>query len=161
MLPDKRNNRVLAGTYGNGLLIFDTLQQLVKHIKTLPGESQRFSSNAIIKNTRGDYLLFACGSRYVWVLSYDLSTLTPIKISSYLPDKNTGVGYFGNFLFQNEREALAQSQSRVYRASFTRNTAEEYQFAHPSAMTGVFYNASVVTHTNDELVFLMQLTGRN
>ena len=37
MLPDKANNKILAGTTGNGLQVFDTLQRMVRHIKTLPG----------------------------------------------------------------------------------------------------------------------------
>jgi len=36
ILPDKKQNRILSGTHGNGLMIFDTLQRLVKHISTFP-----------------------------------------------------------------------------------------------------------------------------
>jgi hypothetical protein len=43
ILPDKKRNRILTGTYGNGLLVFDTLQRIVKHFKTLPGKRIGFS----------------------------------------------------------------------------------------------------------------------
>lgn len=63
ILPDKRLNRVLAGTSENGLLVFDTMQRLVKNIKTLPGGQELSSVNAIIKSPEGSYLLFEPGEK--------------------------------------------------------------------------------------------------
>ncbi|MEP7142217.1 MAG: ATP-binding protein [Ferruginibacter sp.] len=154
VLPDKKYNRVLAGTYGNGLLVFDTLQHLIKHIKSLPGENHSFSPNAIIKNSKGDYILFIYGQHYVWRLNKDFSQMERIKISSILPANKSGVNYFGNFLFQNKREAVVQSQGRFYRAEFSGNTVTEYEITNGSTMSGILYNASIIIHTNDELIFL-------
>ncbi|MEO6540219.1 MAG: hypothetical protein ABIN74_04470, partial [Ferruginibacter sp.] len=58
VLPDKKNNRILAGTSGNGLLVFDTLQHLVKHIPLMPGNTNPTSISCIIKDNKGNYLLF-------------------------------------------------------------------------------------------------------
>ncbi|MEO5890698.1 MAG: ATP-binding protein [Ferruginibacter sp.] len=153
VLPDKKNNRVLAGTYGNGLLVFDTLQHLIKHFKILPGENHSFSANAIVKNDIGDYLVFVCGSRSVWKLSSDFSKMEPIKISTSLPENKSGIGYFGNFLFQDKQGAVVQSQSKVYRANFTVNSVTEHAITSASTMSGFFRNGILITHSDDELIF--------
>ena len=153
ILPDKKNNRILAGTYGNGLLVFDTLQRVTHHIKTLPGKAYSFSSNSIIKNNNGEYIMFVCGEKNAWKLNNDFSKITPIKITASLPDNTNGVGYFSNFLFQNEQRAIIQSQGLLYKINFADNTVSEYEAMAANTMSGLFYNSSIITHTNDELIF--------
>lgn len=154
LLPDKKNNRILAGTSGNGLLIFDTLQRLIKHIKTLPGHKQPFSPGTIIKNNKGDYLLFNAGEKMVWILKNDFSEMTPVPITTFLPANKTGISYFGKTLFQNESEAIIQSQGKLYRTSFISNTVTEHEISTSYIMSGLFHNNSIITHGNDELIFL-------
>ena len=153
ILPDKKNNRLLAGTYGSGLLIFDTLQHLTKHIEKLPGQHRSFSVNTIVKNNKGEYILFVCGDRSVWVLSNDLSKLIPIRITTSLPDSKSGIGYFGNFLFQNTEEAVVHSGGRLFRVNFKSQSVTEQEISPTSPMGAMLYNTSILTHTNDELVF--------
>ena len=60
MEVDKKNNRVLAGTLDGGLLVFDTLQQLQKHITQL-GDLQRAGAltiAGIVHAKKDEYLLF-------------------------------------------------------------------------------------------------------
>ncbi|MEP7163258.1 MAG: ATP-binding protein [Ferruginibacter sp.] len=154
ILPDKENNRILAGTTGNGLLVFDTLQRLIKHIKTLPGESRTFAPNAIIKDKKGDYLLFVAGEKKVWRLNSDLSGFKAIPISTSLPENKSGIFYFGNFLFQNEKEAIIQSQGKLFKTNFANNTVTEYQVTNGYTMGGLLYHSFIITHTNDELIYL-------
>lgn len=154
ILPDKKLNRILAGTAGNGLLIFDTLQRLIKHIKTLPGKSIAFSVNTIIKDNKGNYLLFVWGENNVWSLSHDFSQLKNIPIRSSLPEKKRGIGYYGNFLFRDEQEAITQSEGLLYRTSFTANTVNEYEITNTYTMSGLYYNTAIIMHGNDELIFV-------
>jgi signal transduction histidine kinase len=154
LLPDKKNNRVLAGTAGNGLLVFDTLQRLIKHIKTLPGKKLPFSPNTIIKNNKGDYILFNTGEKQLWVLKNDFSTITSIPIISSLSENRRGIDYFGNFLFQNETGGLTQSQGKLYKTDFAANTVSEYEISTAYIMGGLFHNNFIITHGNDELIFL-------
>ncbi|MEJ7830024.1 MAG: two-component regulator propeller domain-containing protein [Segetibacter sp.] len=154
ILPDKKNNKILAGTYGSGLLVFDTLQRLVKHIKTLPGKSNSFSANTIIKNNKGDYILFISGEKNVWKLSNDFSQMSPIEISTSLPAHESGIGYFANSLYQNEDEAVIQSQGRLYKTNFNGNNVTEYEVTKSYTMSGLWYTNSIITHTADELIFL-------
>lgn len=154
ILPDKKNNRILAGTANNGLLVFDTLQRLIKHIKTFPGRKFPAAPNTIIKTPTGNYLLFAGGEKLVWQLSNDLSKLVSIPITTSLPADKTGIDYFGNFLFQNEREAVFQSQSKLYKTNFDANTVTEHEVNSSYTMSGIFYNDMIITHANDELIYL-------
>jgi signal transduction histidine kinase len=154
ILPDKKNNRILAGTSGNGLLVFDTLQRLIKHIKTLPGKNVSFSPNTILKMSNGNYLLFCGGEKKAWQLSNDLSKLSSIPITTSLPAHKSGIDYFGNFLFQNEREAIIQSQSRLYKTNFAANTVSEHEVTNSYTMSGILYNGMIITHANDELIYL-------
>jgi signal transduction histidine kinase len=154
ILPDKKNNRILAGTSGNGLLVFDTLQRLIKHIKILPGRNNPFSPNTILKMSNGNYLLFCGGEKKVWQLSNDLSKLSSIPITTPLPAHKSGIDYFGNFLFQNEREAIIQSQSRLYKTNFAANTVMEHEVTASYTMSGILYNGMIITHANDELIYL-------
>ena len=154
ILPDKKNNRILAGTSGNGLLIFDTLQRLVKHIKAFPGRNKAASPNTILKMKDGNYLLFAGGEKLVWKLSHDLSKLSSISISTSLPSDKSGMDYFGNFLFQDEKEAIVQSQSKLYKINFAPNTVTENQVTTAYTMSGIFCRGMIITHANDELVYL-------
>lgn len=153
IFPDKQNNRIFSST-ANGLLIFDTLQKLIRQIKTLPGRSAAVAPNNIIKTKTGNYLLFISGENHVWQLSHDLSALTSIPILSSIPENKRGIHYFGNFLFQNEKEVLVQSQARLYRVNFTTNTAIEHEVTTSYTMSGLWYNNMIITHANDELIYL-------
>lgn len=153
ILPDKKNNRILAGTSGNGLLVFDTLQRLVKHIRTIPGDSLPKSFNCIIKDSKGNYLLFCNSDNRVWYLSDDLLRLSlfPTIAAS---GQGANIDYFGNPLFQDEKMAITQSQGRLYRTSFDNNNCTEYEFTTSYTMGGLYDNGTIISHANDELFFL-------
>jgi len=153
ILPDKNNNRILAGTSGNGLLIFDTLQHLIKHIKTLPGTDRPFSPVSIIKDNKGSYWLLCNSEENVWKLANDLSRMDPIPISFASPGEKRA-NYFGNFLFQDEKGSIIQSQNRLYRISFASNTISGEEFSRSYVMTGLYNNGTIISHANDELIFI-------
>lgn len=153
VLPDKINNRVLSGT-GNGLYVFDTLQRLVKHIGQLPGKTGAFSVNAIIKNNEGSYLLFVVGEKSLWKLNAGLNRLTAMPITSEVPPGRQGVHYFGVPVFQNGSGAITQAQGRLYKTSFVNNTVNEVEFSQSYTHSGIWYHNTIVSHANDELLFI-------
>ncbi len=154
VLPDKKNNRILAGTVGNGLLIFDTLQQPVKHIKTLPGRTLPFTLNAIVKNNPAGYTLFVLEEKDAWYLSEDLLRLKPVKMSTSLNYNNSGIGFFTNLLYKNEKEAVIQSEGRIFTINFITNKITEQESSHRTVLGSIRFKTSVVTHANDELIFM-------
>ena len=158
LLPDKKQNRVLAGTNINGLLVFDTLQRLVKHIRTFPDKNESFGISSIIKNNKGDYLLFVVGGKKVWLLKNDFSAIRSVPIVTGLPANKTGIGYFGNFLLQNDREAVVQSQNHLYRTVFYTNANTEYEFGTGDIMSGFLYGNRIISHGDDELIFVDAVT---
>lgn len=153
ILPDKKNNRILAGTSGNGLLVFDTLQRLIRHIKTTPGDSLPKSFNCIVKNNKGNYLLFCNSDDKVWILSSDLLRLSLLSTSS-IGGKEMKIDYFGNALYQDEKTAITQAQGRLYRTNFSENSCTEYEFTTSYTMGGLYYNGTIISHANDELFFI-------
>jgi signal transduction histidine kinase len=158
VLPDKKNNRILLGTASNGVLVFDTLQRLIKHIKTLPGEQNSFTTNTILKTYIGNYLFFNAASKKVWQLNKDLSFVNSIPISTSLSQNKSGISFFGNHLYQNEQEALTQSQARLYKTNFIANTIAEHEFTTSYTMSGLLYKNNIISHANDELIFLDAVT---
>ena len=154
LYADKENNRILAGTVKNGLLVFDTLQRLIKHIKNLPVNGNYFSINNIVKTPEGKYLLFMVSQKNVWQLSKDLSVLEPIKISSTLPGNLSGLQYFGNSLYQDSKMIISQSQGRIYKTNLINNSVQEHEVTISYTMSGLFYNGFIITHSNDELLYV-------
>lgn len=154
VMPDKQNNRILAGTTGNGLLVFDTLQQLVKHIKQLPGMGKYFAPNSILKDPAGGYYLFNNGEKDVWVLNKDLTLRKKIAIATTLPEEKRGIPYFGNVLWQNGYSALTQSQGRIYKINFKHSSVTETEIIQGYTMGGIRTSNNIITHSNDELYFV-------
>jgi len=154
ILPDKINNRVFIGTFSRGLLVFDTLQNLVKQIKTLPGTDNGFTLNTIIKNNKGDYLLFIQGQRSVWQLSKNLSQLKPLKITTNVTEEKRGIQFFGTPLFRDEKGAIALTQSMLYKINFTQGQITEHKVTQYYTMGGLKFGNNIITHANDQLVFL-------
>ncbi|MEO8771968.1 MAG: ATP-binding protein [Ferruginibacter sp.] len=151
VLPDKKNNRILAGTYASGVIIFDTLQRLVKHIKTFTGEDKSFGVNCIIKKTDGDYILTTMGDK-MWLLSKDLSTLKPLPIMPSMKSKKADISYFANKIFSNEEMAIVKSQVRLYHINFKTNFIKEYNSNVRTDMSGVLFRGSIIIYADESLV---------
>ncbi len=155
ILPDKANNRVLVGTNYHGLLIFDTLQRLIKHIRTLHGNSEYVAISSIVKDKKGNYILFSSGEINAWKLSPDLSRLTAMPFD--LKNKAAGVSrveYFGNPLFQNDTGAVVQSMHHIFNLNYDDPVIREHRFPTEYIMSGIWYDDMVITHGNNELIFL-------
>jgi hypothetical protein len=153
ILPDKKNNRVLAGGTG-GLFVFDTLQHLIKHFKNAPGNGKDFSPNGIIKSGTGGYIIFCIGSKKAWLLNGDLSNLSAIPLISVLPPQKSYVEFFGNPLLNTGTEAIFQTQQKLYRINFKSKKITEHQFSTAYIMSGLWYNNMIISHGGNELIFL-------
>lgn len=153
VLPDKKNNRILTGGTG-GLFVFDTLQQLIKHIKTVPGPNIAFIPNGIIQSTNGDYFIFLVNSKIVWRLSKDLLTVTAITFSSILPAIKSYSEFFGNPILNTGKAAIFQTQDKLYRIDFSSNKISEHRFSEAYIIGGFWYNNMIISHGGNELIFL-------
>lgn len=158
---DKKNNRVFAGTAVNGLLVFDTLQRLIKHIRYLPGSDNKpISVTNIVKHPGGDYLLFVPGKEEVWKLAQDLSSMRSVPLSTSLPPLFSGIDYFSNVISQDEKEAIVQSQGKFYRINFRDNKVSEHELFKADVLSGIRYKQYIIVHTSENLVFTDVTTFR-
>jgi signal transduction histidine kinase len=158
IFPDKKNNRILVGTT-SGLMVFDTLQHLIKFIQFSPGSRYNLSPNTIIKNSKGNYLLFDRNFSSVWELSFELSTMKPVNHTAIAPGSKK-IDYFGNFLYQDNNTAFTQSQGRIYKTNLATNAVVQHEFTTSYTLSGLWYNGVILSHTNDELIYLDPATLR-
>lgn len=154
IFADKENNRVLAGAYSNGLFVYDTLQQLIKHIPMPVSAGKFHSPNAIIKSKTQDYFIFTHGSKGVWKLNRNLEKSKFIPLTTNLPAEKSGVGYFCKLLYQDSEKAVVLSETKIYRLDFASSKVYEYPSANGYIMSGVYSKPYFIMHYNDEIIFM-------
>ncbi len=150
---DKANGRVLAGTYGNGLLIYDTMQRIIKHIKFLPGQINAFTPINIVKAGDGGYILFCFGKKNGWKLSRDLNKIVEIPVVRNDNKPILDVGYYGNILRNTAGECVVQSESRVYFVAPNKKSILQKEVEVLDGYNGTLYKNKFVTFSNDSLLF--------
>jgi signal transduction histidine kinase len=153
ILPDKKNNRLLVGTSGAGLFVFDTMQRLTRHIPKHPANASFFGINSIVKDNNGDYLLLVMGEKKIWKLSADLSTFTHHPIS-FSDTPQHVVDYFGSTIYRDAEGMIAQSMYQVYRTQFAATKTTAHRVSGEYTLGRLWYNNKIVYHVNDELIFL-------
>jgi signal transduction histidine kinase len=110
LLPIKEENTILAGTFGNGLLVFDTLQRLKFHLKKLPNGETDISFSNIMKTGPHRYLLLQFHRNNAWIFnSLTLSIQSaPIQIAYKF-------GFYGKTVFNEKNIALVQYEDAFFR----------------------------------------------
>lgn len=152
VLPDKQNNRILAGSVMNGLLVFDTLQSLIKHLRITGDKGIPISPNIILKKKNGNYLLFASGEHKVWELDAGLNNIRTFPLHTTNTTDIKTSGYFGSPIYQHSDGAIVQTQNNLYKVNTRTNRVQGTTFSKAYIMAGIFYNGKVLTHGNDELL---------
>jgi signal transduction histidine kinase len=153
VLPDKKNNRILVGGSG-GLLVFDTLQRLIKHIKTLPGCNLPFIPNGIIKTNGEDYFIFGITQSIAWLLNKNLDLIKAVPLINSITANRGFTAYFGNMVLKTDSFAIMQSQEKLFRIDTRKNTISEFKFSDAYIMSGLWYNNMIISHGFDDLIFL-------
>lgn len=154
VFPDKKNNRLLAGTANNGLFVFDTLQQLVKHIPMPATDGRFYNPNAILKSKAGDYYIFTVNTKGVWELGGDLKKIRLLPLITRRPPEKSGVGYFCKVLYQDDEKAVVLSETKIYRLNFATKQVYEFSSVNGYIMSGIYCRPYFMVHCNDELIFL-------
>ncbi|MBS1563076.1 MAG: hypothetical protein JST39_01755 [Bacteroidetes bacterium] len=92
---DKTSNQIFCGTFNSGLYIFDTAQQLLKHIDAFPGSTPPYTVGGVEKTGAHEYRVYLVGSRDIYTLNtgnYSLKKLEfppsdrsiPLNLDYYL-----------------------------------------------------------------------------
>jgi signal transduction histidine kinase/ligand-binding sensor domain-containing protein len=103
LLVDKKSNRVICGTYEQGILIFDTLQQLIKHIPHI--ETTQPDKNivtTIIDLNDDECLFFLYSSTNFYVLNKKTGAFRIATKWGNMKAGQTNTGYY-NTLFKDNK----------------------------------------------------------
>ncbi len=111
---DKRENLVFCGSIGNGLLVFDTSQRLIKHLLSPSTVA------AVIKTNSREYLLLMMGELKAFLFNTNNFQLRRVKIDSSKVRLNNVFDYHLNALQLNSNETLIQNSYGVYKVLTTR-----------------------------------------
>lgn len=82
---DKSANLVFCGTFNSGLYVFDTAQQLIRHINAFPGAPTPYTVSGIEKAGPHEYLVYLTGAWDVYALNTQHFSLRklPVDISGH------------------------------------------------------------------------------
>ncbi|MEO5942143.1 MAG: triple tyrosine motif-containing protein [Ferruginibacter sp.] len=148
---DKKANRILAGTFGNGLLVFDTMQQLVKHIESFPGQPKNFSPSGIIKTGNDEYLLFCWGQQKTWLVSKEFTSFTSLPFARSAPN----VDYYGNVIAQDNHTTFFQSANVFYKINNDHlSSISQYGLENNLGFGSTISNGLLVVFSNDKVSFI-------
>lgn len=85
---DKRDNRVLLGSFGNGLTIYDTSGYLLRNIKSIPGLDPPYTICGFIRTEAHRYLMFIMGTWSVYLLNTQDYSVVPVNVNVNDVDKD-------------------------------------------------------------------------
>jgi len=153
---DKKNNRILVGTFTNGLLAFDSSQKLIRHIPTLPGHKKPLSISAVVKVSDDEYMILPNTDTRGYLYNFRTSTITPINITPHSTVDNA-IGYYGNKLITKNGQSWVFVNSFLYHI----NKSGIKQFYYPSGggQGATFYKNSFCRFSNNQILFKDTLTG--
>ncbi len=147
---DKKSNRVLVGTYGNGLLIFDTTQKLIQHILTLPNEKIPFSLSAILKLSLDEYVMMPFGKLSGYVFNVNTGSIKTIPFNPPLK-KDNAISYYGNKIKNKKGKDWVQIGENVF--SITQNELRYFNVPLKGGIGGNFYNNYFIQFYDNHLQF--------
>jgi len=147
--PNKRQNNVLVGTFGNGLLIFDTLQNLIKHFERLPGETTPFSVNAITQNNNGEYIFLAIGKKGAYKLSHDIKHITKLEVEKGTTNISSEARYFSDLVYDGPDRAILQTEIEFFVINKKSNRIKQYQINTVPTHGSLLHNGKLIVHNND------------
>lgn len=153
VLPDKSNNNILAGIMGNGVFVFDTLQQIKKHINSSVYGLGSKTPVAIIKNRNNEYLVFYWAEKVVWKLNQNLSQPVPLPIICKDTSLSPSIRYYTKTAYLDDHTAMVVSENKLYKINLVNNTIRCHLITSGLPMSALAYNASIITHTKDSLYF--------
>jgi signal transduction histidine kinase len=119
---DRSDNRVLCGTFQQGLLIFDSSQQLLCHINQFPGSKGPFTVCAFQKMASHQYLVILMGSWNMYLLNTENFSLKKATVNTTAIQQQIDQNYFPDYHFGlfpvNDSVCIVQSSFFTYRLTW-------------------------------------------
>ena len=163
MEVDKKNNRVLAGALNGGLLVFDTLQQLQKHIIQL-GDFQRpgpLTIAGIIHIKKDEYLLFPRFNSYCVLWNSSNGKMKKILLKTetanhqFKLNSSFSIAYYYSKVELDSTKDLIAIDENLYEVTLSLNTPEVRIIHQPYRTKGLcLYQNYILTGAGETLQFL-------
>ena len=159
---DKQRNRILAGSLNGGLLVFDTLQHLQQHIRTiadmqLPGA---LTISGIVHVKGNYYLLFPRFniSCVLWNAETGRLKKIPVTVVSKKPAEKSplvlSIAYFNAKITLDSSKVLVAVDGNLYEVNL-KPTLYIRAYSQPFRMKGLcLYQNQIITGEADKLCFL-------
>ncbi|MES2776831.1 MAG: two-component regulator propeller domain-containing protein [Bacteroidota bacterium] len=129
---DKNDNRVLCGTVENGLMVFDTLQQLIKTIDHFPGASPLHTIGAVQRMAPHQYLLFLQGEWKAYLLNTLSFSLKRIDLDTTAISPGNLADYHMSIFRLNDEEIIVQNSYAIYKIKWQGKSSLKF-----TAYTGI------------------------
>ncbi|RYD81669.1 MAG: hypothetical protein EOP53_05785 [Sphingobacteriales bacterium] len=146
---DKNTNRILVGTKGNGILVFDSLQNIVKHVQRLPGEQISFTANNITRNTKGEYIFTVLGKSSAFLLSSSLLSVSKLPVSN--TNNAEEARYFSNLLYNDSLKAILQTEFRLFVVNKQNNNVQQFNLKESSTHGGLLHKGKLFIHSANQV----------
>lgn len=123
---DKKANLVLTGTLSNGLLIYDSTQKLLRHVRSLPGKTKSLSVNAIAQTAPGEYLLACAGETSLWLYNHQKNVFKPIPVKRTDTIPSDGPSYYCKTIVSSDSLSIISSQNDLFLYTHGNGYADEW-----------------------------------
>jgi signal transduction histidine kinase/ligand-binding sensor domain-containing protein len=156
LLVDKKSNRIICGTYEQGILIFDTLQRLIKHIPHI--ETTQADKNivtTIIDLNDDECLFFLYSSTNFYVLNKKTGAYRIATKWGIMKAGQTNTGYYNTLFKDNKGKFYYQIDN--YLAVFTYKNGQFFlndTIQNRNGISGFFFkNGHYAVNSFDTLAF--------
>lgn len=112
---DKSDNQVFCGTFNSGLYVFDTAQQLLKHINAFPGAPAPYTVGAIEKAGPHQYRVYLVGGWDAYLLNTQNFRLRKLTISIDGRRRGGRLDYYLSLLKSGDSATYLSSLFGLYR----------------------------------------------
>lgn len=157
LLVDKKCNRVINGTYGHGIFIFDTLQNLIKHIPLIDKEIGDNIVSTILNINDTECFFFLMGSSKFYILNKITGSISIDKNRFYVNGNAASTGYYSTFISQNDTSFFYPAVGTIFKGYIQKNrinirSSNQYLFAN----TGVVLKNKQVVFGGTDSIFLLE-----
>ncbi|HSC39548.1 MAG TPA: two-component regulator propeller domain-containing protein, partial [Chitinophagaceae bacterium] len=121
---DKSANLVFSGTFNNGLYIFDTSQQLLRHIDQFAGAPPPYTVSGIDKAGPGEYLVYLSGAMDVYLLNTRSYTLRKLPVSIDHTGPVAKLDFYLSLLKKGDTASYISTIESLYRVKLTNGSLQ-------------------------------------
>jgi signal transduction histidine kinase len=158
---DKKNNRVLAGALNSGLLVFDTLQRLIKHITSIGSLQAQgpLTISGIVHTKENEYLLFPRFNKFCVLWDAITGKMKKVQVKLETMDPNhligsTTIAYYNSKIKLDKTKELVAVDENIYEVNIAGGPSVRV-FRWPNRFKGLFlFQNHILTGVGDNLYFL-------